>query len=170
MRLLIASDIHGSIRYMEHLVKRIEEEKPSKILLLGDLLYHGPRNDLPSGYDTKAVAVRLNSLKDDIICVRGNCDSDVDQMVIYASHGHIHGEKSSLCHDGGIMLCGHTHVPKVAEYEDYTYINPGSVSIPKEGSHHGYIMMENHRFVFKDVETGLETGLIYEWKRKDRNI
>jgi predicted phosphodiesterase len=68
------------------------------------------------------------------------------------------------------MLCGHTHVPKVAEYEDYTYINPGSVSIPKEGSHHGYIMMENYRFVFKDVETGLETGLIYEWKRKDRNI
>lgn len=171
MKWFIASDIHGSSYFCEKLIERYKNEKADKILLLGDVLYHGPRNDLPREYNPKAVIEILNALKENILCVRGNCDSEVDQMVldfpiladycilthenkvIYATHGHIFN-KDNLppLKKGDILLHGHTHVPVCEEYENFTYINPGSVSIPKENSHHGYIIFEDGVFVWKDLD------------------
>ncbi len=171
MKLMIASDIHGSSLYCEELLKRYNDEKPDKLLLLGDILYHGPRNDLPCGYNPKSVIAMLNNIKNEIICVRGNCDAEVDQMVldfpimadysileldgrlIFATHGHIYNEKNlppmGKC---DILLNGHTHIPKCVSHGDYTYMNPGSVSIPKEGSRHGYMIYEDKKFIWKDLD------------------
>ena len=159
MKLMIASDIHGSALYCEKMLEAYKKEEADKLLLLGDVLYHGPRNDLPDGYAPKAVIEMLNSIKNDILCVRGNCDTEVDQMVldfpvladyaviydgkttIYATHGHVYNEaKLPPLSDGCILLHGHTHVPACNEHSAYTYINPGSVSIPKENSHRGYMI------------------------------
>ncbi|MBR3264752.1 MAG: phosphodiesterase [Erysipelotrichaceae bacterium] len=170
MKLMIASDIHGSAYYNDLLVERFREEKPDKLLLLGDILYHGPRNDLPAEYVPKRVLASLNELKDRILCVRGNCDGDVDQMVlefpimadylymyiegieIYASHGHIYNQNKPLPGLKGIFLCGHTHVPLIEKHDDFVYLNPGSVSIPKDGSRHSYMIFENREFLWKDLE------------------
>lgn len=171
MKLMIASDIHGSSLYCEELLKRYNDEKPDKLLLLGDILYHGPRNDLPRGYNPKSVIAMLNNIKDEIICVRGNCDAEVDQMVldfpimadysildldgrlIFATHGHIYNENNlppmGRC---DVLLNGHTHIPKCVSHGDYTYMNPGSVSIPKEGSRHGYMIYEDSKFIWKDLD------------------
>ncbi|MBR3803287.1 MAG: phosphodiesterase [Clostridia bacterium] len=172
MKLFIASDIHGSEFYCRKLIGAYKREEADKMLLLGDILYHGPRNDLPEGYAPKAVIELLNALKDEILCVRGNCDTEVDQMVlafpvladyavifdgkttVYATHGHVYNEsKLPPLAKGDILLHGHTHVPACNEHEDYTYINPGSVSIPKENSHHGYMILENGVFAWKNLES-----------------
>lgn len=171
MRVMIASDIHGSAYYCRLLLERYEEEKPDKLLLLGDILYHGPRNDLPRDYAPKEVIERLNSIKDEILCVRGNCDTEVDQMVlefpimaeycilyeegrmIFATHGHhFHMENPPMLKAGDILLHGHTHVPAMEAFDGKYYINPGSVSIPKEGSAPGYMMLEDGRFTWKTIE------------------
>lgn len=171
MKWFIASDIHGSKYYCDKMISAYRREKADKMLLLGDILYHGPRNDLPKDYEPKAVIEMLNSMKDDILCVRGNCDTEVDQMVlefpiladycilseankmIFATHGHSYNEENlPPLHKGDVLLHGHTHVPKYTEYENYTYINPGSISIPKEESWHGYIIYEAGRFVWKDLD------------------
>lgn len=171
MKIMIASDIHGSAYYCEKLMEAWEREQPEKLLLLGDLLYHGPRNDLPKDYAPKQVIAMLNEKKDEILCVRGNCEAEVDQMVldfpvlaeycilyeqgrmIFATHGHIHNEdKLPPLKKGDILLHGHTHVPKCNVHEAYTYINPGSVSIPKEGSAHSYLMLENGTFYWKTLD------------------
>ena len=172
MKLMIASDIHGSAYYCNKLIEAYENEKPDKLVLLGDILYHGPRNDLPREYSPKAVISSLNELKNNILCIRGNCDTEVDQMVlsfpvladygvlfvngrnIYITHGHKYNEGNPLpMGKGDVMMNGHTHVPKFVEYETYTFINPGSVSIPKENSPHSYVIIEGEECVFKDVET-----------------
>lgn len=171
MKYIIASDIHGSAYYCEKLLQAYRKEQADRLLLLGDILYHGPRNDLPKDYAPKKVIEMLNALKQNILCVRGNCDTEVDQMVlnfpvladyalitddystIYATHGHNYNvEKLPPLHKGDILLCGHTHVPKCVEHEDYIYMNPGSVSIPKENSWNGYILYENGLFIWKDLE------------------
>ncbi len=171
MKILIASDIHGSAFYCEKLVEAYKRENAEKLLLLGDILYHGPRNDLPEGYDPKAVIEMLNALKNEILCVRGNCDTEVDQMVlsfpvladyavifdsgltVYATHGHVYNENNlPPIQNGEILLHGHTHVPACNIHETYTYINPGSVSIPKDNSHHGYMILENGTFFWKTLE------------------
>lgn len=173
MKWFIASDIHGSAYYCKKLLERFEQENADKILLLGDILYHGPRNDLPKDYEPKKVIELLNAISDKIICVRGNCEAEVDQMVldfpimadycilntgkhiIYATHGHLFSEEQPpKLHKGDILLCGHTHIPKCTEHDTYTYINPGSVSIPKNNSHHGYMTLEEGAFSWKDVESG----------------
>lgn len=171
MKLLIASDIHGSAYYCRKLIKTIEKEKADRVLLLGDILYHGPRNDLPKDYAPKEVIAMLNPIKNKLLCVRGNCDTEVDQMVldfpiladysvipvgerlIYATHGHVYNENKlpPLC-KGDILLNGHTHVPKCTEHKDYVYMNCGSVSIPKEGSFHSYMTLENGDFLWKNLE------------------
>lgn len=162
MKWFIASDIHGSAYYCRKMLERYKAENADRMLLLGDILYHGPRNDLPEGYAPKEVIEMLNAMKDEILCVRGNCEAEVDQMVlkipvladyaiidlgnsiIYATHGHIYNENNlPPMKKGDILLHGHTHVPKCVEHEDYTYMNPGSVSIPKENSHYGYMTLEN---------------------------
>ena len=167
MKLMIASDIHGSAFYCKELLKAFENEHADKILLLGDILYHGPRNDLPKNYAPKEVIAMLNGIKEYIICVRGNCDTEVDQMVLdfpvlneqiflcidkiemLAVHGH---KPFPAVKSGTFVLSGHTHVPKLEKANGITYMNPGSVSIPKENSRHGYMVFENGKFIWKDFD------------------
>jgi len=171
MKWLIASDIHGSAYYCRKLLECYKIEKADRLLLLGDVLYHGPRNALPKEYNPSEVIEMLNNIKDDIICVRGNCDTEVDQMVlkfpimadyavlsaenkmIFATHGHIFNcDNLPSLHDGDILLHGHTHIPKCENYGNIVYCNPGSVSIPKEESEHGYMTLENNRLEWKTLE------------------
>ena len=171
MKWMSASDIHGSAYYCRELLAAFEREGAQKLMLLGDVLYHGPRNDLPRDYAPKEVIVMLNAIKEKLLCVRGNCDTEVDQMVlsfpvladyaviydgkttIYATHGHNYNESNlPPLQKGDILLHGHTHIPACNEHEDYTYINPGSVSIPKENSHHGYMIYENGLFTWYDLD------------------
>lgn len=171
MKWLIASDIHGSAYYCEKLLEAFENEQADKILLLGDILYHGPRNDLPKDYVPKKVIEMLNSLKTEILAVRGNCDTEVDQMVlefpiladyaviaagstlIYATHGHnFNNSNLPPISKDDILLHGHTHVPVIEKYDTHTYLNPGSVSIPKENSPHSYMTFEDEIFLWKTLE------------------
>ncbi|MBQ4136629.1 MAG: phosphodiesterase [Clostridia bacterium] len=171
MKIMIASDIHGSAKYARMLTERFEASGCEKLLLLGDILYHGPRNDLPDGYAPKEVIAILNPLKDKILAVRGNCDTEVDQMVLdfpvladyallydasvtlYATHGHVYNpDNPPPLANGSVLLCGHTHVTKAEKYEHFTYINPGSVSIPKENTPRGYVIYESGRFDFYDLD------------------
>jgi len=171
MKLLIASDIHGSDYYLDKLIQRIEIEKPDKIVLLGDFLYHGPRNDLPKDYNPKEMIGKLNAYKDKIIGVRGNCDSEVDQMVLdfpmmadyvelqdnnqvyLFTHGHLFdSNKLPVFNEGLRVVSGHTHIPINEVKEGVTYLNPGSVSIPKGGSTHSYLIIDNNEIIFKDIE------------------
>ena len=168
MKYFIASDIHGSAYYCEKMLEAYKNEKADKLIILGDVLYHGPRNDLPEGYAPKKVIEMLNPLKDEIICVRGNCDAEVDQMVlnfpimadyallpigektVFITHGHkFNKDNLPSLKKGDILLHGHTHVPVCEEYENFTYINPGSVSIPKENSGHGYMVLDGNQFTWK---------------------
>ena len=168
MKLFIASDIHGSAYYTDLLLDRYRHSESERMLLLGDILYHGPRNDLPRDYNPRRVAASLNSLSDRVIAVRGNCDAEVDQMVlnfdimserlilfngqlvIRAVHGH---KPDMQMYNGEVLLCGHTHVPAHEERSGYTYINSGSVSIPKESSPHSYMILENGVFRWYDLNT-----------------
>ena len=171
MKWFIASDIHGSAKWCKELIKSYKEENADRMLLLGDVLYHGPRNDLPEEYNPKSVIEMLSEYKTEILNVRGNCDTEVDQMVlpfpvladyalicdgsttIFATHGHVYNEqKLPPLKNGDILLHGHTHIPACIEHDNYTYINPGSVSIPKENSHHGYIILENRTFTWKEFD------------------
>ncbi len=171
MKWLIASDIHGSAYYCEKLISAFSTEKADKMILLGDILYHGPRNDLPKDYAPKSVISMLSPLKDKLLCVRGNCDTEVDQMVldfpilaeyallpigenmIFITHGHKYNTSSiPPLSEGDILLHGHTHVPKCEKFDKFIYMNPGSVSIPKEDSPHGYMTLENNTFLWKSFD------------------
>ncbi len=171
MKWMIASDIHGSAYYCEKVLAAFSRENADRLLLLGDLLYHGPRNDLPQGYAPKEVISQLSAVKDKVFCVRGNCEAEVDQMVlpfpvladyclleqaghvVFATHGHHYNlETPPLLQPGDVLLHGHTHVPAKDDRLGFWYLNPGSVSIPKEGSAHSYMTMEEGTFVWKDLE------------------
>ena len=171
MKLLIASDIHGSAYYCRALLDAFDREKADKMLLLGDILYHGPRNDLPREYAPKEIIPLLNARRDRLLCVRGNCDTEVDQMVlsfpiladyayiaaegatIFATHGHVYNAAHlPPLQAGTILLHGHTHVPAWEDHGDWMYFNPGSVSIPKEHSPHGYMVLQNGLFQWKTLE------------------
>ncbi len=173
MKYMIASDLHGSAYYCRLLLERFRAEQADRLVFLGDLLYHGPRNDLPRDYDTKAVTAMLNEMNDRLLCVKGNCDCEVDQMVLqfpvlaeyavlpvgnrlcYLTHGHNYGpDNPPPLAKGDLLLCGHFHVPTCQDRGDYVYLNPGSVSLPKENSPHSYMTLEEGVFVWKDVETG----------------
>ena len=170
MKFLIASDIHGDLNCARTVIDAFQTEKCDKILLLGDILYHGPRNDLPDGYNPKGVIELLNSNKNYILAVRGNCDTEVDQMVlkfpiladyiclsldglaVYATHGHKYNVESPLpLQTGDILLHGHTHVFACTKFgNDNYYLNPGSASIPKEGNPKSYMIYEDRCFTVKD--------------------
>ena len=168
MKYLIASDIHGSAYYCRLLKERFLEEKPQKLILLGDLLYHGARNPLPKEYSTLACAEILNSMKDSILCIRGNCDSQVDTLVLefpveadfallpigkrtaVLAHGHI---LPAVLQKGDVLINGHFHVPAFEERDNCTYVNCGSVSIPKENSPHSYLVIEDNVLTWKDLST-----------------
>ncbi len=168
MKLFIASDIHGSAKYCRLMLEAFGREKADRLLLLGDILYHGPRNPLPDEYSPKDVAEMLAPYARLITCVRGNCESEVDQMVlpfpvlsdyaavfvdginIFLSHGH---KAVPPMGAGDVYLTGHTHVPSnVVEDGGYYHLNPGSVSLPKENSGRGYILYENRVFTFKTLD------------------
>ena len=170
MKLVIASDIHGSAYWCGKLMELIEAEQPDRILLLGDLLYHGPRNDLPRDYAPKRVIPMLSGLAEKILAVRGNCEAEVDQMVLpfpcmadyalveadgltlYLTHGH-HASPDALppLPKGSVFLSGHTHVKLDEQRDGIRCLNPGSVSIPKDGSH-SCIVFENGSFTFRILE------------------
>ena len=171
MRLMIASDIHGSALYCEKMLDAYKRERADRLLLLGDLLYHGPRNDLPDGYAPKKVIALLSDVKDELLCVRGNCEAEVDQMVldfpvladycllsvdgidVFATHGHHHSFDSlPPMKRGSVFVQGHTHIPKCLDKDGILCLNPGSVSIPKEGSEHSYMIYENRRFEWKSLD------------------
>ncbi len=153
MKLVIASDIHGSAFWCEKLMALVKQENPDYLLLLGDILYHGPRNDLPRDYAPKQVIAMLTDIQDRIRCVRGNCEAEVDQMVLpfpcmadyaqmmtddtalYLTHGHLwNPEKLPPLKEGSVFLFGHTHVKMDRTIQGIRCLNPGSVSIPKDGS------------------------------------
>ncbi len=171
MTLFIASDIHGSFWYCRKMLEAYEREQADRMLLLGDILYHGPRNDLPREYAPKEVIAMLNARKDEIYAVRGNCEAEVDQMVlqfpvladyclmplgkkmIYATHGHIYNEEHlPPMKRGDILLHGHTHVLKAERREGYILLNPGSVSLPKEGNVPSYGVLKAGRFTIRNLE------------------
>ena len=171
MKYMIASDIHGSYYYCDKMLKAYEREGAEKLILLGDLLYHGPRNDLPRDYNPKKVIHLLNEKKQELLCVRGNCEAEVDQMVlefpvmaeyawitmdglnIFATHGHLHNiEKMPPLKKGDILLHGHTHVQAMEPVGECWYINPGSVSIPKEENENSYMIYEDKTFIIKNLD------------------
>ncbi len=173
MKLMIASDIHGSAYYCREMFRVFEEERAERLILLGDLLYHGPRNNLPKEYEPREVIRMLNERKDKLFCVRGNCEAEVDQMVlefpvmaeymllyldgrlVFATHGHIHNEqKLPPLGKNAALLHGHTHVPAIADRGNYLYLNPGSVSLPKEGSRHSYMVYEDGSYIVKGLLDG----------------
>ena len=166
MKLVIASDIHGSAYWCQKLLDTIEQEQPDRIILLGDLLYHGPRNDLPRDYAPKQVIPMLTGLQEKILAVRGNCEAEVDQMVLpfpcmadyallncdgldlYLTHGHLwNPDHLPPLQPGSVFLSGHTHVKMDEIRNGIRCINPGSVSIPKDGSH-SCIVYESGNFRF----------------------
>lgn len=173
MKWMIASDLHGSAYYCRQMLEAFEREGADRLFLLGDLLYHGPRNDLPREYAPKEVIPLLNGKKEKLLCVRGNCDAEVDQMVlefpvladyavlpvgrrlIYATHGHIYHVKNlPPLAPGDVLLHGHTHVPAWTEFgQGNLYLNPGSVSIPKEDSPHSYMTLEGNTMQWKELES-----------------
>ena len=170
MKLLICSDIHGDLESAKRVLEVFSKESCDKLVILGDLLYHGPRNNLPGSYNPKAVITLLNENKERIIAVRGNCDTEVDQMVLdfpiladysylyidglslFLTHGH-HFTKDAppKLNHGDILLHGHTHVLACEPFGSANlYLNPGSVSIPKGDFPASYIVYENRRFTAKD--------------------
>jgi len=177
MRIMIASDIHGRVEPCKRLLELFEQEKADKLLLLGDLLYHGPRNGIPSGYDPTEVIDLLNGMKDKIWAVRGNCDAEVDQMVldfsitadymnfmsgdveIFATHGHLYNPQNPPkgLNEGAILVTGHTHVtcdkiiPEEVTHKSFRYMNPGSVSLPKENTTPSYIIVDDGKVCMKPL-------------------
>ncbi len=172
MKLLIASDIHGDICAADAVKSAYFESGADRLILLGDLLYHGPRNDLPDGYAPKKVIELLNGMSEHILCVRGNCDTEVDQMVLnfpiladyafvecdgvrmFLTHGHkFNTTTPPQLREGDILVHGHTHVATAQRFgKDNLYINPGSPSIPKENTPKGYVIFDNREFVFMTLD------------------
>lgn len=171
MKLMFASDIHGSAVYARRMKELYEREGAQKLILLGDLLYHGPRNDLPEGYAPKEVIALLNGMKDELLAVRGNCEAEVDQMVlefpvmadyavlwlegrmVFLTHGHHYNEQNlPMLKKGDVLIHGHTHVRVAADRGDYFFLNPGSLSIPKGDGVHSYMVYEDGVFTTKDTD------------------
>ena len=171
MKYMFASDIHGSAYYCRKMLEAYKQEKADRLVLLGDPLYHGPRNDLPKEYAPKEVISMLNAHRKEIYAVRGNCEAEVDQMVLqfpvmadycilalegktlYATHGHIYNQDHlPPIQEGDVLIHGHTHVLKAQKMEGYVLLNPGSVSIPKEGNPPTYGILENGLFSIRDFQ------------------
>ena len=169
MKYMFASDIHGSAWYCRKLLEEYRRSGADRLILLGDILYHGPRNDLPREYASKEVIGMLNSLKSEILAVRGNCEAEVDQMVLefpvladygilvlngltfYATHGHVyHPECLPPMKKGDILIYGHTHLLRAEALGDYYVVNPGSISIPKGGNPPTYGILDEKVFKILD--------------------
>lgn len=182
MKLLIASDIHGDADATKKLFEAFEREKADKLLLLGDLLYHGPRNNLPAHYAPKEVIECLNAHKDILLCVRGNCDAEVDSMVlsfpiradyaflsldgitVFATHGHLFTHHECALKKGDCFLQGHTHIPQIQMTDDgILLLNPGSVSLPKNNAPATYMLFDEGSFILKTID-----GRVYPVTSKNK--
>lgn len=171
MKIFFISDIHGSSYYLKKVLDIFEKEKCNYLAILGDQLYHGARNPLPKDYNPKEVTEMLNSYKDKIIAVRGNCDSEVDQMVIkyptmsdytivlyegrrlFLTHGHIYNRDNlPNLSSGDVIIYGHTHVPVAEKQDNIFVINPGSITFPKENTPHCYGILEQNIFTIKTLD------------------
>ena len=172
MSIFVASDIHGDLDSALAIIEQYKASGADRLLLLGDLLYHGPRNDLPPSYAPKKVIELLNAHKNEILCVRGNCDTEVDPMVlefpiladyawvceggvrIFATHGHkFNMDSLPPLKKGDVLLHGHTHVSCAVKFGDENYyVNPGSTAIPKQDTPRGYIIIDGKRFSFKTLD------------------
>lgn len=171
MKWMIASDLHGSAYYCRALLQAWDREQADRLILLGDLLYHGPRNDLPREYAPKEVLAMLNQRKERLLCVRGNCDSEVDQMVlefpimadymalflegrmVFVTHGHLFNEENlPNFNPGDVLIHGHTHVRAAADRGAYFFLNPGSMALPKGDGVHSYMVYEDGVFTTKDMD------------------
>ena len=168
MKILIISDIHGSRYYAEKIKEIVERENPEQIVLLGDLYYHGPRNDLTQEYNPMKVAGVLNDLKDKIMCVRGNCDAEVDEMIsdfkmedyiqtkanektVFYSHGHYYNS-DNIPEEADVVIYGHFHTCFIKEEYGIIFANPGSISLPKNDTPHSYMIIDEENMIIKDVE------------------
>lgn len=171
MKLFFISDIHGSFHFLRKAIDHYEKEKADYLVILGDELYHGARNPLPEGYNPKETAALLNAHADKIIAVRGNCDSEVDQMVLdfpmtadytiilyngrrlFLSHGHVYSSSNlPRLSAGDVFLYGHTHIPVAEKKGDIYIINPGSISMPKENNPNTYGVLDGDNFIIKDLD------------------
>lgn len=171
MKIIVASDIHGSNYYTKKLTKIIEKENPDQIILLGDIYYHGPRNKLPKGYAPIKVAENLNKYASIIKCVKGNCDAEVDQMIskfkfedsfvlshlnkkfLFVHGQHLDFENLPLGYD--YIFGGHTHVSQIKQINSTTYINPGSLSIPKEKTKNSYLVITDNNITIYDFKDNI---------------
>ncbi|MBG9797755.1 phosphodiesterase [Brevibacillus laterosporus] len=181
MKLFFLSDIHGSLTYAQVALEAFEREQATHLILLGDVMYHGPRNALPDGYNPSEVANLLNRYSNSITAVRGNCDSEVDQMLlhfpimsdsntiitdkrrIFVTHGHIyHEDHHPVLSVGDVLIHGHTHIPMAKKKGDLFILNPGSIAIPKENHPHTYGVIEDDQFLIKklDGEVYIESSLV----------
>ena len=168
MKYLIVSDIHGGSVETKFIVNKFKEEKCDYIICLGDVLYHGPRNDLPESYNPKKVIPLLNDLASKIICIKGNCDAEVDQMVLefpilreacveidginyYLTHGHVHNLENPINVNDGVVLYGHTHISNISSIGTVYYINPGSISIPKGNMINSYGIIDSRKVSIVDL-------------------
>lgn len=171
MKIFFISDIHGSLYYLKKGIKLYKEEKADYIALLGDVLYHGPRNPLPKEYNPEAVASLLNEYKDKIIAVRGNCDSEIDQDLIeypmmsdysiilynnrriFLTHGHTYNEKNlPNLSENDVLVHGHTHIPVAKKQNNIYILNPGSISLPRDNIPNSYAILQDDLFQIKDLE------------------
>ena len=169
MKVLVISDIHGSSFYGEKIIEIEKRESPDKIILLGDLYYHGPRNELSQEYAPMKVAEILNGFKDKLLVVKGNCDAEVDEMIsdfkfedhlllningknIYFTHGHKYNIEVIPYEEFEILIYGHVHQGFIQEKEGYVFANPGSISLPKCGTEHSYLILEENKIILKNVE------------------
>lgn len=181
MKIFFISDIHGSLYYLKEAIARFKKEEAEYIVILGDELYHGPRNPLPKEYDPPKAAALLNEYKDKVIAVRGNCDSEVDQMLIeypimgdystilyngrrlFLTHGHLHNpENLPSLSKGDVFFYGHIHIPVAEKQNDIYIINPGSIALPKENYPNSYGVLENNIFQIKDFEGNVIKELLFE--------
>ena len=162
MKFFILSDIHGSVPAFEKAMKAFDAEKADFLVICGDYLNHGPRNPIPEGYDPQRLATMINAYKMRILAVRGNCDSEVDQMLLhfpitapwqqvllekqrlFLTHGHLFGpENLPALNQNDVLVYGHTHLPVAEQRGEIFHFNPGSVSIPKGGNPASYGMLDN---------------------------
>ena len=168
MKYIVFSDIHGSLYYANKMKEIIERESPDKIILLGDLYYHGPRNPLPEEYNPKEVSGLLNSMKENIICIKGNCDAEVDEMIsefqfnnhveldignkkYYFTHGH-NDNKDNIPVGIDVLVYGHFHTGFIEEVDGVVCVNSGSITLPKNNTAHSYLIIDENKIELKDIE------------------
>lgn len=179
MKVLLISDIHGSSYYAKKIEEIVNREEPNKIIVLGDLYYHGPRNPLTQEYNPSEVAKILNSLKDRLEVIKGNCDAEVDEMIsefqfnknlleeingkkFFFTHGHIYNIDNLPKEDFDIMCYGHFHTHFIKQEQGKIFVNPGSISLPKENTKHSYAIIAEEEIQIKDVEGNLVESLKYK--------